>query len=235
VAPGDTLAGISRLHGVSIDAIVAANDLADPGAIVVGQRLVIPGPAGVASTPTAAPTTVPTAVPTATSVPPTPTRMPPTPTMRSDAGTVFRSIPATGGTGGGTAQAASSAGRGGRGAGLFLWPLTGGISTRFGEDGHTGIDIMADMGDPVISAGSGVVTVALESDYGYGWRVEVDHGNGLTTLYAHLSAFAVKTGDRVVQGQRLGSAGSTGYSTGPHVHFEVRAAGVPVDPMPYLP
>lgn len=94
---------------------------------------------------------------------------------------------------------------------------------------------MGNMGDPVASSAAGIVTVALESDYGYGWRVEIDHGNGLTSLYAHLSAFAVKAGDRVGQGQRIGLVGSSGVSTGPHLHFEVRAAGVPVDPLPYLP
>jgi murein DD-endopeptidase MepM/ murein hydrolase activator NlpD len=65
--------------------------------------------------------------------------------------------------------------------------------------------------------------------------VEVDHGNGLASLYAHLSNFSVKPGDRVAQGQRVGLAGSTGVSTGPHLHFELRVVGVPVDPLPHLP
>jgi murein DD-endopeptidase MepM/ murein hydrolase activator NlpD len=91
------------------------------------------------------------------------------------------------------------------------------------------------MGDPISSAAPGVVTVALESEFGYGWRIEIDHGGGITTLYAHMSTFAVKTGDRVIQGQRLGSVGSTGFSTGPHLHFEVRLGGVPTDPMRFLP
>jgi len=117
----------------------------------------------------------------------------------------------------------------------MAWPLRGGISTRFGEEGHTGVDVMGNMGDPVMASASGVVTVLLRSDYGYGWRIEIDHGNGLSTLYAHLSSFAVAQGDRVTRGQFIGSVGSTGYSTGPHLHFEVRQGIIPTDPLLYLP
>lgn len=94
---------------------------------------------------------------------------------------------------------------------------------------------MGDMGATVVASGPGVVTVALQSEVGYGWLIEIDHGGGLTTLYAHLSAFAVGVGDRVAQGQRIGQMGTSGTSTGPHLHFEVRQGGVPVDPLRFLP
>jgi murein DD-endopeptidase MepM/ murein hydrolase activator NlpD len=69
---------------------------------------------------------------------------------------------------------------------------------------------------------------------GYGNTTIVDHGGGVATLYAHQSVFSVATGDEVVRGQRIGEAGATGFATGPHLHFEVRVNGTPVDPLPYL-
>jgi murein DD-endopeptidase MepM/ murein hydrolase activator NlpD len=124
---------------------------------------------------------------------------------------------------------------GGRGAATLAWPVHGSLSQTYGEDGHSGIDIMADTGDPIVAAGNGVVTMALRSDYGYGWRIVIDHGGGLTTLYSHLSAFFVVQGDRVTRGQRIGSVGSTGFSTGPHLHFEVLQGGATTNPLRYLP
>lgn len=114
------------------------------------------------------------------------------------------------------------------------WPALGGISTFFGEDGHSGLDIMGYTGQPVTAAASGVVTAVNQSDEAYGWRIDVDHGSGIMTLYAHLSEFNVKLGDQVSAGQRIGSVGNTGLSTGPHLHFEVRASGLTVDPLDYL-
>jgi murein DD-endopeptidase MepM/ murein hydrolase activator NlpD len=115
------------------------------------------------------------------------------------------------------------------------WPASADLSQLFGENGHSGIDIMAGFGDPVVAARDGVVTVIADSDFGYGKRIEIDHGGGMSTLYGHLSQFSVVSGQRVTAGQRIGSAGDTGYSFGPHLHFEVRLSGVPVDPLAYLP
>lgn len=94
---------------------------------------------------------------------------------------------------------------------------------------------MGQMGDPIVAAADGLVTVVVDSDIGYGKRVEVDHGGGLTTLYAHLSTFSVSAGQRVSAGQKVGSVGDTGFAFGPHLHFEVRQAGVPTDPLAFLP
>lgn len=98
---------------------------------------------------------------------------------------------------------------------------------------HTGIDFRGETGDPVYAAGAGTI-VQAERNGGYGLMVEVDHGNGLTTRYAHLSAIAVSEGARVVPGQLIGRIGSTGRSTGPHLHYEVRLQGEAADPQRFL-
>lgn len=98
---------------------------------------------------------------------------------------------------------------------------------------HTGIDFRAETGADVKSTGAGKVTVA-ENSGGYGNMVEIDHGQGVSTRFGHLSAILVKAGDRVEAGDVIGRAGSTGRSTGPHVHYEVRRNDTPVDPMRFL-
>lgn len=98
---------------------------------------------------------------------------------------------------------------------------------------HAGIDFQAETGANVRSTGAGTVTVAANSG-GYGNMVEVDHGQGITTRYGHMSAILVKVGDTIEAGDIVGRAGSTGRSTGPHVHYEVRRNDSPVDPMRFL-
>lgn len=98
---------------------------------------------------------------------------------------------------------------------------------------HTGLDFTASSGTPISAAASGEVVFAGWRG-GYGNCTIIDHGGGVATLYAHQSAIRVETGDEVTRSQVIGAAGSTGYATGPHLHFEVRLNGTPVDPMPYL-
>lgn len=98
---------------------------------------------------------------------------------------------------------------------------------------HTGLDLRARYGEPVEATAAGVVTKA-ERDGGYGNLVEIDHGNGLQTRYGHLSGFAVTVGQRVKVGQIVGYVGSTGRSTGSHLHYETRVGGVAVNPEGYL-
>lgn len=98
---------------------------------------------------------------------------------------------------------------------------------------HTGLDMRGDTGDPVRVTANGTVTTAGVSG-GYGKMIEVDHGNGLATRYGHLSAIDVKVGERVRIGQIIGKIGSTGRSTGPHLHYETRVDGEAVDPQKYL-
>lgn len=115
----------------------------------------------------------------------------------------------------------------------FIWPI-GGIITQYRTAYHTGIDIAGPTGTPVVAAGSGTVVEALKQGVGYGWHVIVDHGNGYQTMYAHLSRIDVSIGDKVGSGTQVGLRGSTGRSTGPHLHFEVRKSGTFMNPLSYL-
>jgi murein DD-endopeptidase MepM/ murein hydrolase activator NlpD len=120
-------------------------------------------------------------------------------------------------------------------AGL-IWPVPGPITSPYGMRWgslHPGIDIGAGTGTPIRAAASGRVTVAGYSG-GYGNLTVIDHGNGIVTAYAHQSSLAASAGQQVAQGQVIGYVGSTGSSTGPHLHFEVRVNGSPVDPLGYL-
>jgi peptidoglycan hydrolase-like protein with peptidoglycan-binding domain len=119
----------------------------------------------------------------------------------------------------------------------FLRPLNVPEGDGFGYPGgrrHDGIDFPAPMGTPVGAAGVGTVLSAGWNSGGYGNLVIVQHRLGYQTYYAHLSRFAVSTGSRVAGGLRIGYVGSTGHSTGPHLHFEVRHNGVPINPEPYF-
>lgn len=124
----------------------------------------------------------------------------------------------------------------------IVWPVRGGITGAFaerrGRSTHPGLDIDGETGDPVVATALGTVLWAGDAPAGfggYGILVVVDHGEGLVTLYAHLSAVHVTPGKAVRPGELVGSMGSTGYSTGSHLHFEVRRNGVVVDPMSWLP
>ncbi len=98
---------------------------------------------------------------------------------------------------------------------------------------HTGLDFQADHGEPILAAAGGVV-VTQEYHPAYGNMVEIDHGNHLVTRYAHASRTWVKTGDLVRRGQKIAEVGTTGRSTGPHLHFEVMVQGIPQDPQKFL-
>jgi murein DD-endopeptidase MepM/ murein hydrolase activator NlpD len=135
------------------------------------------------------------------------------------------------------AQAKSSVVSLGESAKGFIWPLNGRVTSPYGPRWgrmHTGIDIDGVTGQAIVASKAG--RVILASYYsGYGNTVIVDHGGGVSTLYAHMSRYAVSKGAVVEQGQTVGSVGCTGSCTGDHLHFEVRIDGDPVDPMPYLP
>ena len=134
-------------------------------------------------------------------------------------------------------------GRGGvSGSGVFTYPLRGRLTSPFGMrrhpifkvvSFHSGVDLAAPFGTPVKASDSG--RVILSGWYGgYGKVVIVDHGMSYSTLYAHLNKTAISKGKNVIKGQIVGYEGQTGYSTGPHLHFEVRKSGKPQNPMKYL-
>lgn len=120
-----------------------------------------------------------------------------------------------------------------------IWPTTGDVSSPYGlrwggSDFHPGIDIADDAGTPIVATADGVVTDAGWNSGGYGNMVDIDHGNGYLTRYAHAQAVVVSPGQYVRRGQVIAYMGSTGYSTGPHVHYEVRINGRAVNPAGYL-
>jgi len=121
-----------------------------------------------------------------------------------------------------------------KGTGSFGWPTSGTVTQGF-KPRHKAIDIGAPTGTAVVAADSGYVVKVGWSEYGYGKYVVIDHGNGFQTLYAHLSTILVEVGQSVSKGERIGSVGSTGRSTGPHLHFEIRYHGIQRNPFGYLP
>ena len=103
-----------------------------------------------------------------------------------------------------------------------------------GYPGHRGIDFPSPQGTPVMAAESGTVTTVMYSNKSYGNRVIIDHGNGISTLYGHNSTIGVSLGQKVSKGQTIAGVGSTGNSTGNHVHFEIRINGKPINPTSYV-
>jgi len=125
-----------------------------------------------------------------------------------------------------------------------IWPVMGPLSSGFGGrhnpfggagyEYHKGQDIAAQWGTPVIATADGVV-VSARWHKGYGNGIYIDHGNGIETRYGHLSRIDVAEGQQIKRGQQIGLVGSTGRSTGPHLHYEVRINGEATNPLPYLP
>jgi murein DD-endopeptidase MepM/ murein hydrolase activator NlpD len=209
VTLGDTLNGIASYYGVAPADIVSydPNGLTSADDLIDGMVLVIPG-----AVPPATP--APTAAPTPEPAP----------------------LPASGGS---SEPAPPAAGVVVPSSG-YIWPYYGPITTYFGEPRgasyHKGIDIdgWGNYGAPVASAASGTVVLATWDDWGLGYHVIVDHGDGSRTIYGHLSEIWVSQGQWVNQGDFVGALGSTGYSTGTHLHFELWIGGIPVDPLAYL-
>jgi murein DD-endopeptidase MepM/ murein hydrolase activator NlpD len=216
---GDTITDIAATYGIDPAAIVAfaPNRLESADMIVEGSVLVLPG----AVPPAPPPAPVETPAPAAPEPAPAP---PAEPAPRPLPVVVETSAPPQ------PAAPAVSTG--------FIWPVNGPLNSRFGPrwgSFHSGIDIGAAYGSAVSAAGSGQVVLASYSSYGYGNYVIVRHGDGSETLYAHLSSIHVSRGQYVEQGDIVGAVGCTGWCTGPHLHFEVRIGGAPVDPLVYLP
>jgi murein DD-endopeptidase MepM/ murein hydrolase activator NlpD len=228
VQSGDTLDGISRRYGVPLQDVVSlpANKLQDADMITPGQTILLPGdiapppPPVVAALP-AAPQVIlqPPSQPdqTAASAPPS--------AATAAAPAVVAATPAVPIT-------------------RFIWPIQGPITQGFGvpELGvgapHTGIDIglYGRDGAPIAAAAGGTITFSGgDACCSYGYYVIVKHAGGFSTLYGHLSKRAVSIGDTVTQGQIIGYAGSTGFSTGTHLHFEIQVNGSPQNPLKYLP
>ncbi len=120
-----------------------------------------------------------------------------------------------------------------QGSSNFVWPTSGGV-TQYYVWYHQALDIANSSVPPVIAADSGTVVYAGCLNWGYGCHVIIDHGNGYQTLYGHLSSYSVEAGESVGQASQIGMMGSTGRSTGTHLHFEVRSGGVLLNPLNFL-
>jgi murein DD-endopeptidase MepM/ murein hydrolase activator NlpD len=210
VAYGDTLTDIAGVYQIDVQSILGfvPNGIATPDGLSEGMVLLLPG-----AVPPPAP--IPAAVVAVEEAPVEPT----------DSGSTLP-VPASD-------PPASSVG--------FIWPFYGNITTYFGEPRgnsyHKGIDIdgFGNYGAPIAAAASGTVIVAAWDDWGLGYHVKIQHDDGSMTVYGHLSEIWVSPGQYVGQGESVGALGSTGYSTGPHLHFELWIGGGPVDPLGYLP
>jgi murein DD-endopeptidase MepM/ murein hydrolase activator NlpD len=137
----------------------------------------------------------------------------------------------------GTGSGSNSCGGGRPGYGSFIWPVAGEPHTISGNNytaGHLAIDMTALEGDTILAADHGVVVFAGWSQYGYGNMVQIDHGNGYVSLYAHLTTYFVTMCQSVGQGDQIGTAGNTGNSFGAHLHFEIRLNGASVNPLGYV-
>jgi len=241
VEEGDNVSTIAERYGLDTDSVVWANDKleADPDYIVIGQKLVIPPALGVLHVVKAGDTVEELAK-----------------KYKVSAEAVYNFTPFNQfGPNGEITPGQYLMFPGGEkpyqlryvytdkgmiavnaptGSGRFRWPTDGWITTKYYPGSHNGIDIAGSEGQPIYAADAGVVIYAGE--YGtYGNTIIIDHGGGFTTLYAHLLAWYPKVGMPVRKGQSIGMMGSTGKSTGNHLHFEIRVWGGTVNPLRYLP
>ena len=261
VAPGETLYRIARAQGTTPEALAALNGIPVSAPLSVGQLLVLPagsgaGAASGSSAPRgtldpAGPEGLPPALAAAFEAAGTPAAVPasaaavPPPEIgsaeRAGSGgaheshrpgrvesTVLGSLPPT------ALGPRAPATR--KGSSPLQWPLRGVLYARFGRKGkspHDGIDLAAPAGTPVRTAAEGSVLFAGPQQ-GYGLLVIVEHAHGLVTVYAHNRDLRVRTGQNVREGQVIATVGESGKTSGPHLHFEVRQDGAPVDPLDLL-
>ena len=206
VTEGETINSIAENFGISAGDLIAQNDLVAPVRLSIDQQLVVPV--------------------TDSQIPNMPKPEP-------------KVIAKSSGSGSSSSSRSSASVPVGSvvGSGQFVWPTSGKITNNCAQHGarDCAIDINNRSYPPVVAADDGVVVVAGWVDnYGYGNRVEIDHGNGYKTRYAHLNEIYVEVGQEVSQGQIIGQLGSTGRSTGPHLHFMIIENGTPRDPLLFL-
>ncbi len=216
VRPGETLFRISQAYGVTVARLLEANRLKPPAPLRTGQRLFIPGAAAVRGVDVSRRLTTEERASLEASLreemtlpPPSPPTAVPPPTplqVRTDA--------------------------------EFVWPIHGPLNSPFGSRNgrlHAGIDIGSPHYQEVVAAADAEVIYANDTRGPLGKAVVLQHGQGMRTVYAHLSIIIARERDTVRQGQAIGGVGDTGRATGPHLHFEIRQNGVPRNPEEYLP
>ncbi|HSR12699.1 MAG TPA: M23 family metallopeptidase [Thermodesulfobacteriota bacterium] len=208
VTKGVTLYRISVSYGVPLKTLMEANRLSSPSAVKVGQKVFVPGAKAMVKVEPYVPLSAKERKSLEKSLENAPELRPPPEMPASPAGADL------------------------------IWPILGKINSPFGMRGkafHAGMDIGSPGYQEVRAAMDGEVILARNSGTGYGKLVVLRHAGDLSTIYGHLNVIIAKEGEGVRQGQSIGGVGSTGRSTGPHLHFEVRSGGRPVDPLPNLP
>ena len=211
LVPGMTLYSLARTYQVPLPTLMRRNGITDPTAIPAGTVIVIPKASS-------------RSVPASAGVPVSPPEPPREPGSKEPRAAAIPSLPD---------------GDGAPAPGLMsiAWPIDGRVTGGFGLRGrhhhHEGIDIDGFQGEEVRAVAAGTVVVS-GSEKKYGKTVVLDHGNGVTTLYAHASKLLVREGERVERGEAIARVGASGNARGTHLHFEVRRNGKPVDPSPYL-
>ncbi|HWO94131.1 MAG TPA: LysM peptidoglycan-binding domain-containing M23 family metallopeptidase [Dehalococcoidia bacterium] len=252
VQPGDTIAGLAEQYGTTVEAIVgfAPNGLTSPDDIRIGQELLVvggtrsfapPEPAAEETPAETAPEPVDEGNPFAAD-PAAPSEGAPAAEGEAEVPIVgpeaeppnpFAAEPPPPEPSPTEAPAVEAGGQP-----SFVWPFSGNISSYFGPGHPLGIDIdgFQNPTGPVAAAAAGTVTFAGgDPGYSYGYYVIISHGGGWETLYAHLSSISVSVGQVVSAGEAIGIVGTTGYSTGVHLHFEVRQGGAHLNPLVFLP
>jgi LysM repeat protein len=216
VVSSQTLSDIATMYDVKSTDIIAANSMSDPNKLSVGQQLFIPSPKK------SAPPSASIAAPQ---------------TAAASGSSSSSSSSSGGSSSSSTSQQSLNTGAGS--AAGFSWPTSVRTISSYFSSGHPlgiDIDLYSTPNGPIAAAAAGTVTFAGGNTCcSYGLYVTVDHGNGFSTLYAHMSKLNVTTGQKVTKGQVLGAGGRTGYATGNHLHFEVRKDGKVVNPLSYLP
>ncbi len=207
VKRGETLGVIANKYGSDVDKILEANLVKSPTAVQIGQKLVIPDGR-------------PPAVATPSAPKPSAPKPAPTPPRLGDVRDVF--LPPE--------EAPPS--RSFEGVEL-VWPTVQKRINQYYKWKHTGLDINGTLKDAVYAVDDGIVTFSGWNKSGYGNMILIDHGNGMVTRYAHHSKHFVQVGDQVTKGQSIAMVGSTGRSTGPHLHFEIYVNGKRVNPLEY--
>lgn len=230
VQEGDTLWDIAQRYGTDVASLVASNRILDDQVLQIGQVLTVLTVPGIVYTVEPGDTLTDIAARYGISV----SAIRAANNLDTDRLQVGQELILPGAR---APQPPSAAVTGGTGSGVLRWPLRGPITSLYGPRWgrvHQGLDIAADEGTFIRAARAGTVEVAGWNDT-YGWYVILNHGDNMRTLYAHASALLVRQGQRVQIGDPIAKVGSTGYSTGPHLHFEVEVNKRKMDPLLYLP
>ncbi len=220
VAKGETLSRISAAYQVPLSKLMKANRLSSPSAaLTAGQKLFIPGARAAVK------------VPRYASLTPQEKK-----DLEASLETEEKILPSESSLKPGTGEPETPPWKGKEPD--IIWPIQGKINSPFGPRNkrlHAGIDIASPSYQEVKAAMDGEVILAADSRTGYGKVVVLRHDLGYTTIYGHMNVIIAQEGEIVRQGQAIGGVGSTGKSTGPHLHFELRREGRPIDPMAVLP